>query len=293
MSAQPRTHAYDAMGTHWQLTIWDTLDDALFGEIIDTIVTDTRRFESLYSRFDKESLVWTLSKMTGKTTVPEELVKMLRTYEDLGDCSGGKCNPLVGFSLSDMGYDEKYSLQEKETVRPTPAFRDAVSILDDSTIHLKERVLIDVGALGKGFFVDTIAAYLRNLGIKRFLVDGSGDIAYEGDGHTISAGLEHPGDEKQVIGVAEFTRGALCGSASNRRRWGKQHHIIDPHTLESADYIIATWVLAENAALADGLATCLFFTEPERYEGRWPFEYCIVNKDMHIKSSPGFPAKLF
>ncbi len=217
---------------------------------------------------------------------------MLRLYERLNKLSGGKLNPLVGFALSDLGYDATYSLTPKDTVRPVPELASALRIIDDTHIDLQENVLIDLGALGKGFFVDKIAAYLRRQGVRRFLVNGSGDIYYEGNGTPIRAGLEHPEDPTKVIGVIEIERGALCASASNRRRWGAYHHTIDPQALTSPEDIVATWVRADSAALADGLCTCLFLTEPQRY-GDIPFEYCLLNPEYKIKRSAGFTAELF
>jgi thiamine biosynthesis lipoprotein len=214
-------------------------------------------------------------------------------YEQLHDLSGGACTPLLGFALSDLGYDAGYSLTAKDVLRPVPKLHDAIRIEDDTHITLLQHVLIDIGALGKGYFVDVLAGYLQRQGIRRFLVDGSGDVFYQGDGTPIQAGLEHPGDTSKVIGVVPLEHGGLCASSGNRRAWNGRNHIVDPRTLRSPDEIIATWVMAPTTALADGLATCLFFVEPERFSGAFRFEYCLLNRDYKVKRSPGFIAELF
>jgi thiamine biosynthesis lipoprotein len=287
-----RGFAYESMGTQWRMTIWDDIDAAALSVIEAEVIRRSTAFDALYSRFKKTSLIWTLVETTGVTEVPQDLVRMLRLYETLHDLSGGKCNPLVGFALSDMGYDAEYSLKAQETIRPVPNFHDAVRIVDDTHIDMLQPALIDVGALGKGYFVDLLSTYLVQQGIRRFLVDGSGDILYHGDGHSIRAGLEHPADPTKVIGVVEMTDGALCASSGNRRIWAGHNHIIDPHTLVSPEAVIATWVMAPTAALADGLATCLFFTDPSLY-AQFPFEYCILNSEYRAKQSKGFAAELF
>ncbi len=157
-------------------------------------------------------------------------------------------------------------------------------------------MLFDLGALGKGYFVDVIEQRLTSAGLKRFLVNGSGDISYKGTG-AISVGLEHPGDPTKVIGVIEMTgaknSSCMCSSGINRRKWGKYNHVIDPHTSSSPDEIIATWVIAPTTAIADALASCLFFVAPENFASKYQFEYCIMNKENKIKKSPGFEATFY
>ncbi|HRH93474.1 MAG TPA: FAD:protein FMN transferase [Candidatus Peribacteria bacterium] len=283
---------YDSMGTKWNMHVWDTLDPAVFAAIRKEIIAQSEQFDRTYSRFIKSSLIWELTRKTGVVEVPEDLTAMLRLYEKLHDLSGGKCNPLVGNTLSDLGYDAEYSLKAKPEVRPVPDFHDALRIVDDTHIELKQSVLIDVGALGKGYFVDKLAAYLKRQGVRRFLVDGSGDIYYQGDGQSIRVGLEHPGDTTKAIGVVTLGNGGMCGSSGNRRFWEGRNHILDPDSLTSPAEIVATWVIAPTAAAADGLATCLFFVAPEQFERDFRFEYCIVNREYKLKRSAGFAAEL-
>lgn len=293
MSGLPRTFSFEGMGTSWELRVWDTLGQDSFDDFCRETVEQTREFERLYSRFDESSLVWELATAGGTREVPEDLVTMLRIYETLYALSEGRCNPLVGFSLSDLGYDAHYTLRAKDDVRPTPPLPETLRIVDDWTIELSVPALIDIGALGKGYFVDKIADRLRAFGVRRFLVDGSGDIAYEGDGHPLRVGLEHPFDPTKVVGVLEMTTGSLCGSGANRRAWDGKHHIIDPLTLSSTSEIAATWVYAKRACIADALATCFFLAEPERFTRTYDVEYCMLDATLRTKKSAGFAADFF
>lgn len=290
---QPPLHfAYESMGTSWAISLWDELDPIVFEDLKASILQKSQEFDETYSRFIKTSLVWELTKKQGITEVPKDLVNMLRIYKKLGVLSHGALNPLVGFTLSDLGYDEVYSLQPKESIRTVPVFDAAIQIVDDTHIDLRESVLIDLGALGKGYFVDILAHFLKEKNIRRFLVNGSGDIYYSGCGIPLRAGLEDPKDATKVLGTLEIFEGALCASASNRRAWGKYHHTIDPKSLTSPDVILASWVRSDSAAIADALCTCLFLTGPEAYASI-PFEYCLLNSSYKIKRSAGFTAELF
>lgn len=292
-STQPQKMTYESMGTMWNISVWDPIEQSVFQELQASIIDQSTQFDHTYSRFIKSSLIWQLTEKRGVVEVPTDLVRMLRLYETLNTLTKGKCNPLVGFALSDLGYDASYTLKPKEHIRPVPDLHSTLTIIDDTHIELHDSVLIDLGALGKGYFVDVQTTFLRQKGMRHFLVDGSGDIYYSGNGVPLRAGLEHPGDATKVIGVMDMMNGAMCSSASNRRKWHTYHHTIDPDSLTSTDEILATWVTADTAALADGLATCLFLTEPERLQEELSFEYCILNKDYKIKRSTGFTAELF
>lgn len=285
--------SFEALGTRFSLTIWDVLDENTFQGYFERTLYIARSFDDLYSRFKTDSLVTDLSTKTGVREVPKDLVRMLRLYEQLFAATKGALNPAVGFALADSGYDAAYSLQEGAVIRDTVPLNEALAIRDDAHIELLQPVLLDLGALGKGYLVDLLYEELRLAGLVRFLVDGSGDVRYHAEGgESIVCGLEHPYDVKKAIGTLALTEGSLCASATNRRTWGTRNHYIDPQTKESPHEVIATWVYAKTAALADGLSSALFFVSPEALAD-FSFEYCVVNKDLERKNSAGFAAEFF
>ena len=264
--------SYESMGTHWEVFL-------PFGEALGItekeILSLSNDFDHLYSRFKPSSLVTKISEKAGTYEVPEDFINMLKLYFDLYQASEKKLNPLIGFTISDLGYDNEYTLQEKETVRKVPDLIETVKI-NGNTITTAKPVLFDFGALGKGYFVDKIAALLKSKDFTNFLVNGSGDIYYFGE-EKEKFGLEDPEDSKKVIAILEIGKNlpnenlrGFCASGTNRRKWPRLsntsadkktedwNHVIDPITLEPADFIVATWVQAESTALADALASCLF-----------------------------------
>ncbi len=151
---------------------------------------------------------------------------------------------------------------------------------------------MDFGAGGKGYLVDIVSDLLVRHGSKSFCVDAGGDIFKKGSDE-LKIGLENPQNTRQVIGVATIKNQSICASAGNRRQWGDYHHIIDPHTLTSPRQILAPWVVAETALIADALATCLFLVSPDTLSPHYEFEYLIMNSDATITKSPHFKAELF
>lgn len=288
-----KTFSYESMGTHWEISIYKD-SHCNFKEIEKEIVAMSQEFDQTYSRFIRTSLVWKIAEKAGTYEVPQDFINMLQLYRDLYKPSGKKLNPLVGFTISDLGYDDQYSLVAKDTIRKTPDLFETVKLHngDHCAIETTEPVLFDFGALGKGYFVDKITDYLKEKGIEHFLVNGSGDIYYYGD-EPIEVGLEHPDNPSLVIGKMLIKNGAMCASGINRRKWGKHHHVIDPHKNASRNEDIkATWVIAQNAALSDALASCLFFAPPENF-ATYSFEYVIMNSENAVKVSHDWNVELY
>lgn len=279
------------MGTGWEISLWDSIPERRFNELKAEIIKMTDDFDRTYSRFKADSLVSRISKGQGLYDVPQDFMAMLKMYFDLYLPARKKLNPLVGATLSDLGYDAEYSLTPKPVIHRTPDLLETVRVLNEGQIETSEPVLFDFGALGKGYAVDKISDFLKKQKIEKFLVNGSGDIYYRGP-DKIRVGLEDPEDTQKVIAAAEVPEGAMCASGTNRRRWRNLHHVIDPQTSLPTVGLLATWVIAKNTALSDALASCLFFVEPEALS-RFDFEYCLLNESRQVKRSPRFNAEFF
>lgn len=79
-----------------------------------------------------------------------------------------------------------------------------------------------------------------------------------------------------------------------KRAWGPGlHHVVDARTGIPTWDVIATWVIAGTAALADGLATALFFTDALSLAQRFPFSYVRMLADGHMDASRNFDGELF
>lgn len=287
----PQQFIFEAIGTRWVIDIIDRISkkeaDALMTAVHDRIAS----FDAIYSRFRDDSLVTKMAEKAGTYTLPMDAQPLLLLYKKLYDLTHGAFTPFIGKTLEEAGYDAAYSLQSKTLHKP-PAWDDVLSY-DAESIHIKKPVVFDIGAAGKGYLVDLVGGIIASHGIQSYCVDAGGDILYKTDASKrLRVGLEHPENVKQVIGVASIHNQSICGSAGNRRKWGKFHHIINPHTLKSPTHIIATWVIADNALLADALATCLYFVEPDKLKA-FSFHYAIMYPDHSLKLSPDFPAEIY
>ena len=285
---------YESMGTHWKVEIWDEISEIEFEKLMAEIIEMSNDFDNKYSRFKLDSFVHEISQKIGVVEVGEgyeDFIKMLEIYFKINKITLGKINPLIGNTISDFGYDENYSLEKKDIIRMVPKLEESVKILSNNKLEVKGALLFDFGAIGKGYFVDKISDFLKQKSVKNFLVDGSGDIYYFGESY--KCGLENPFNFSEVIGVYDLKNASLCSSSTNRRSWGKGdetlNHYIDPDKLKSVEDIVATFVVADSARIADAMTSALFFVQPEVLLKEYKFEYLVINKNKQMKTnfSPG------
>lgn len=252
-------HSFEAIGTSWAIE-GDSVD-------IEKIKARIAEFDKNYSRFREDSLVWQM-RTPGTYTLPDDAKPLFDLYQKLYLLTDGKMTPLIGTVMEQAGYDKEYSLKEKEMQAP-PLWDDAIEY-DFPKLTIKQPVLIDIGAIGKGYLIDIVGDLIQG----DYVIDAGGDIKIKGISQTI--GLENPDNTNQIVKTVEIKDKSIAGSSGNRRKWGRFHHIIDPFTLESPSHIKATWAIAETTVLADAMATALYFVAPNELKKHFDFEYYII-----------------
>lgn len=281
--------SFEAIGTSWRIEgeLPEGIKEAEISKIIEARISN---FDKSYSRFRKDSLIFEISEKPGKYKLDSDGKKMIELYQKLYKITSGKFTPLIGKTLEEAGYDSEYSFKVGEISK--------VSNWDESIEYrkgellVKRPVMLDFGGIGKGFLIDVISEILENKGVINFCIDGGGDIFTQGKEY-LKVGLEHPDNPERVIGVARVKNQSICASSGNRRKWGKFHHIVNPKTLSSPTEILATWVIAENALIADGMATCLFLESETKLRKKFEFEYLILYPNYTFKKSDNFNAEVF
>jgi len=284
----PHRRDFAAIGTGWSIETAEPVDEELSAAI-------DRRIESFdrdWSRFRDDSLVSRIAREAGVYRLPPEAGPLLDVYRALYEATGGAVSPLVGRALERLGYDSAYSLRDSGERAASPEWNDALA-WDGEQLSALRPVALDVGAAGKGYLVDLVADLLREGGHTRFVVDASGDLMHVGPDHT-RVGLEHPLDTSKAIGIALVGNRALAASASNRRAWGDGlHHVIDATTGLPTSNVIATWVIADTALVADGLATGLFFAPATAFAALGEFQWVRMFSTGRVEHSAEFEGELF
>lgn len=279
------TWRFDAIGTRWEIETVEPLEPERRARV-EAVVAE---FDATWSRFRDDSVVSRLAQSGGTVTTPADAVAMLDAYCELSAATAGAVNPLVGASLSALGYDASYSLSAGDPVAAPQDWPEVLS-WDADRMSLASAALIDIGALGKGRLVDLVATAVDDVE-GALVVDAGGDMAVRGE---TRVGLEHPFDSTKAIGIATVRDQALCASATNRRAWGDGlHHVLDARTGIPVRTWAATWAFAPDAMHADAVATALFFDGGPALAERWGVEWVRMSTNGIAERSPNAPVELF
>jgi thiamine biosynthesis lipoprotein len=283
----PVAWRFDAIGTSWRI---DT-PERLPAEVADAVTDRVERFDRDWSRFRDDSLVAAISQTPGRYRLPPDAAPLLAHYRELYEATRGRVSPLVGRNLEALGYDRTYRLRPEHDIPSVPSWDDAIA-WDGETLDVVRPIVLDIGAAGKGYLVDLVSDLLVAEGVTRHIVDASGDLRTRGVPMRIA--LEHPRDPRKAIGVAELPDGAFCASATTRRAWGEGlHHVLDAATGLPVREVIATWVLAPTALVADGIATALFFDPDPEFVAHTATAFARMRHDGTVEVSTDFPGEMF
>ncbi len=140
-------------------------------------------------------------------------------------------------------------------------FRDIILNEHDHTLFLNKPLVIDLGAVAKGFAIDLAANELKDF--DGFVVNAGGDLFAGGvdHGQPWKIGIQHPEQKEQIIDVIEISNEAVCTSGSYERKIRKSpgmHHIINPKTKQSPNEWVSCSVVAPFAMMADAFSTAAF-----------------------------------
>jgi len=284
---------FEAIGVPWSIST----PEPLAADVVEAVRARIDSYDRTWSRFRSDSLVARIGSVGGTHALPHEAGPLLELYRVLYEATDGRMSPLVARSLERLGYDAALTMVPG-TPTPAPAWEDAIAWVG-TALAAPQPVRLDVGAAGKGQLVDLVAEVLAHHGVGEATVDASGDLLHIGDA-PIRVALEHPADARLAIGVATIGGSgggevrALCASATNRRRWGDGlHHVLDATTGLPVDEIVATWVSAPSAMVADGVATALFLTSPDRIPIGLGARWARMSAAGLVEVSDGFPAEIF
>lgn len=278
----PIAWRFDALGTPWRIDTEQPLPDAVRAAVTERV----ERFDRAWSRYRDDSLVARIAREPGRHPLPAEAEALLGLYAELYTATRGRVSPLVGGALASAGFGPRLA----GVPDAVPRWHDALA-WDGTHLDTASRVLLDVGAAGKGLLVDLVSELLAESGIPRSVVDGSGDLRIRDVPMRIA--LEHPHDTTKAVGVAELRTGALSASAGNRRIVGERHHVLDAVTGLPARDVVATWAAAPDDLTADGAATALFFDVDPDWLALRGVAWVRMLRGGALEASADFPGEVF
>jgi len=246
--------------------------DRRAGEAVERAFEWFRQIESICTRFDEGSELCRLSAQIGVAVpVSDVLFETVRFALTVAEETGGAFDPTLGQQMAAMGFNREHRsgriIQDSlQTVDGPATYRDVAIDDERRTITLRRPLLLDLGAVAKGFAVDMAARELQPF--ENFAIDAGGDLYLGGQGPRggpWSIGIRHPRRDREVIDVLRVSDKAICTSGDYERPepgGGSGHHILDPRMSSPATTLASVTVVAPRAMFADALATAAFVMGP-------------------------------
>ena len=160
---------------------------------------------------------------------------------------------------TDRAFDAAYASERA----PTQAADAPLFTLDPAAHTLTSHTAqlhLDLGAIGKGYALDRLAAVLADWAITRACLHGGGSSVLALDPPAGQCGWPIGLGEDPDQRILSLTRCALSGSGLAVQG----EHLVDPRTQATAQRRDRTWALAPGAGLSDALSTAFFvFTDAE------------------------------
>ena len=273
------------------------------GDAVERAETLVFELERKLSATDGASEISAVNS-AGSAKVSQETAELVTSALSLCELSGGALDISVypvtrawGFTTGDYRVPQEAELEE--LLRLVDYTKVTVS---GDTVTLGEGMLIDLGAVAKGYAGDRVTALLRSSGVKSALINLGGNVQCLGrkpDGSRWKIGVQDPSGSGYV-GVIEAEDEAVVTSGGYERYFeldGKTYwHIIDPSDGRPADSgIISVTVVGASGLACDGVSTALFVIGKEKASELWRenggFEVVFVTESGEIIITEGLSGR--
>ncbi len=290
--------------------------DQAFNRISD-LLKEYHQLFTIYDRYDGINNLTTVNELSGgihkPVKVDRKIIDMLLFSKDMYSKTNGRVNIAMGSVLS-IWHEYRQNGIENPSTAKLPTMDELTEaakhtdieklIIDEqaSTVFLSDpEMLLDVGAIAKGYAVEQIAQTLIQSGITGYVLNVGGNvraIGLRGDKTPWVAGIDDPNgtESSPYYATLALEDRSLVTSGSYQRYYtvnGKDYnHIIDPDTLMPAERYISVSILCESSAVADALSTALFCMSVEDgtaiLDSFGDVEAMWVSPDGDIQYSKGF-----
>ena len=268
-----KVHQYQhaVMGTQATITIWDreelskkasTEAFKIFDQVNETLSTYIE--ESEISKLNREAFD---NKFKCSTYLWENLVTAKKAYEFSNGGFDVTIRPLVQLWRFNQKRDQLPTDEEIKNALGKIGFDKIEFFPEEQAVKFKhEGLQVDLGGIAKGYAVDLAVLRLKELGIKRAIIDLGGNMYCFGEmpkGLTAyNIAIKNPVDKKSALFTVPL-KGQSIATSGNYERFvmidGKRYpHIVDPRTGWPVDKVDSVTVISPSALWSDILSTSIF-----------------------------------
>ena len=291
-------YSKEVLGTNFEIILEDKND-----EVINLCFLELERIENKFSRFKKKSHLNQInSNLNTWQEIDLEFKYLIEKSLEISSKTKGHFDICLKSTLENLGYDSKYSFKEKKLINSKSKYNQIKKIfqrnikIKDNKLYIREE--IEFGGIGKGYALDKLSKILDEKLIEKYLINGGGDIVCKtkkiDDAWKIH--LEHPEDNKKIIGEIKIRNGSIASSSSRVRKWKMNHHLINSKTKTPENSVKSIYVLSKKGIYSDAYATALFtsgFDRAIEISKKLNLEIFIISNKNQIYISKNFNVKLY
>ena len=257
------------MGNQFEFTLIDENENNA-NETFEIAIQEIKRIEKLLTTFSDTSITYKINENAGisPVIVDDEVFQLIKRCQFISKITQG------AFDISYGSLDKRFwNFDLNMTSLPDPKVaKKAVELINyeniilnetHKTVFLKKKGMrIGFGGIGKGYAAEMAKKKLIENNVLNGIVNASGDLTawgFQENGEAWTIGVADPNQRKSIFSTFKITNKAVATSGNyekfitiNNKRYS---HTIDPKTGYPISGIKSVTILAENAEIADALAT--------------------------------------
>lgn len=272
------------------------------------------QLEKMISTTDSQSEVYRINTSNGeKIKISEETYNLLKFSMNGIKETEGAFNPWIYPVLKEWGFTtNEYKVPEKSKIRELMERTDWHNVdlqkseLDYSII-LPDGMMVDLGAVGKGYAGDKAVEIFKENGIISGVLDLGGNIHLIGkkkDGSEWKVGLKNPWGGAVPVMIKASDCAVITSGGYERFFTGddgkKYIHIFDGRTGEPVNgNVVSSTIITKSGIYGDYLSTAAFILGKEWIAQKWrenvtidTFDFVMMFEDHSVCYSKGLEGRI-
>jgi thiamine biosynthesis lipoprotein len=300
---EPISQTEFLMGTVCSIKIYDKSST----KVLDKAFKKIAEIENIMSINKDQSQVIDINNAAGENPVKvsdgtmevlKEGVKFAGLTEGKMDITVGPLVKLWGIGTEAARVPSKEEIEEKKALI---SYKNLILNEKDKTAFLRNKgMIIDLGAIAKGYTADQVAKVLQENGVEHAIINLGGNVFAMGKnvtGTPWKVGIQDPFTQRgEIIGLIEVDNKSVVTSGIYERYFEKDgkkyHHILSTSTGYPCDNSIAgVSIISEKSIDGDALSTSVFSMGVEdgmKFINTMPgVEAIFITKDKEVYITPG------
>ncbi len=232
------------------------------------------------SMFNAQSTISAINRNDTSVVLDSLFLRVFQRSMEISAATDGAFDITVAPLVNAWGFGFKQSVM--------PTQNDIDSLLqiigyqkvechDGRIVKTDPRMMLDCGAIAKGFGCDVVANALKAHGVENYIVEIGGEVAVNGrntQGDAWRIGINKPVDDSlsvasEIQQIALLTHGGMATSGNYRNFYvsdGKKYaHTIDPKSGYPVQHrLLSATIVADDCMTADAFATACMVVGLER-----------------------------